>query len=430
MFRIMLMTIFLFPLSGISSGEAVEEGDIPNLVSVLPVFFVPQGVSAPTPDQASRLERHLQLAQRYYKQILKQQDTFTLAKEKPRVVRAKRNLYYYTSPSRKNDFDREILGEVFQEFTLNRFNCPFVFVIILMNPERNYPRGGGRPFNKGFNGGGGFVLISSYSLDRNPVFQGTLQHELGHSFGLVHVSSYGYDQRNNPSVMSYIKDPWIGFKATKNRGKFIPEDIRALSMNTKIFRKLRFDPKIDVPKGYKLARIVRLTTKEEIPGQKSYEIKVHTTSGEANGSSVSNIVLGLIEESKASVYRKAKGLNPKSMWLSNPSNKGLVDVELTFPIEVALNKICVHSGCGGNNYLARTIIIQAKVQNSYTDVCSQDLTGVDTYVSFEPHKAKNWRLHFGANPGGQVAIRGLRFYSPTTEIFCQLYPLYPWYPWR
>jgi len=234
MFRIMLAIIFFSPLSGIFSGEALGEGAIPNQVSVLPVYFVPQGVPATTSDQASRLERHLQIAQRYYKQIVKQRDTFTLAKEKPRIVHAKRNLYYYTSPSRKNDFDREKLGEVFQEFKLNRFNSRYVFVIILMNPERTYPRGGGRPFNKGFNGGGGFVLISSYSLDRNPVFQGTLQHELGHSFGLVHVSSYGYDQRNNPSVMSYIKDPWIGFKATKNRGKFIPEDIRALSMNTKL----------------------------------------------------------------------------------------------------------------------------------------------------------------------------------------------------
>ena len=50
--------------------------------------------------------------------------------------------------------------------------------------------------------------------------------------------------------------------------------------------------------------------------------------------------------------------------------------------------------------LARKILIQAKVQNSYRDVCSQDLTRVHTYVSFEAHKAKNWRLHFGANPGG------------------------------
>ena len=51
--------------------------------------------------------------------------------------------------------------------------------------------------------GGGTVLLSSYEFDRAPNVQSSVQHELGHSFGLPHVDVYGYDMGSNDSLMSY-----------------------------------------------------------------------------------------------------------------------------------------------------------------------------------------------------------------------------------
>ncbi len=94
-----------------------------------------------------------------------------------------------------------------------------------MNPNDGWPAGGGRPFNGGFNTGGGIVIMSSNGLDRAPNFQSTLQHELGHAFGLPHVDVYGYDMQTNMSMMSYNPSHHTnGFEPSATPGRFIPED--------------------------------------------------------------------------------------------------------------------------------------------------------------------------------------------------------------
>lgn len=58
--------------------------------------------------------------------------------------------------------------------------------------------------NGGFNTGGGTILIASRHFTDRPNGQSTLQHELGHAFGLPHIDAYGYPLRgNSPSIMSY-----------------------------------------------------------------------------------------------------------------------------------------------------------------------------------------------------------------------------------
>ena len=121
-----------------------------------------------------------------------------------------------------------------------------------------------------------------FALDDILWFQSSLQHELGHSFGLVHVESYGYDQNKNRSIMSYNTDlRWKGFRPPKKPGILIPEDLRALAKNKKVFPNLYFDPAIDIPSDYKISKtVIRLSLKGKFPGQKDYQIKVETDSGE------------------------------------------------------------------------------------------------------------------------------------------------------
>ena len=121
--------------------------------------------------------------------------------------------------------------ELMQELKTNRHTCPYVFCTVVMNPKSRFPVGGGRPINGGINTGGGILVISSYALDRIPNFQSTLQHELGHAFGLPHVDVYRYNMKTNPSIMSYNPiHKTNGFRPARRPGKLIPEDIRALTL--------------------------------------------------------------------------------------------------------------------------------------------------------------------------------------------------------
>ena len=78
---------------------------------------------------------------------------------------------------------------------------------------------------------------------------------------------YGYDMGTNPSVMSYNpKHHTDGFKPSRTPGILIAEDIRALALNRRVFSRLRFDAKKDVPAGYTMQKIVTLGPMT-IPGQ-------------------------------------------------------------------------------------------------------------------------------------------------------------------
>jgi hypothetical protein len=229
----------------------------PDEVKVLPVFFVAKDESPPTKRQEASLQKHVTWAQTRYKQMLKGRGTFALAAGEPQVYHAEHDAVYYRAQS--EGAAPQIVDELLRRYKYNRYNCPLIFVAIVMNPRDAYPGGGARPFNGGINSGGGIVEMSSYGLDRAPNFQSTLQHELGHAFGLPHVDAYGYDMEKNPSLMSYNpKHHTDGFKPSKTPGILIAEDIRALALNRRVFPRLRFDPKTDVPQGYTMQRIVTL----------------------------------------------------------------------------------------------------------------------------------------------------------------------------
>ena len=128
-----------------------------------------------------------------------------------------------------------------------------------MNPRERYPVGGGRPINGGVNTGGGIVLLSSYALEQLPEFQSTLQHEIGHSFGLSHVDVLGYDMETNASIMSYnVAHQWNVFNPPKSQGILIPENLNKINVNKFVFPKYTYNAEAEMPKGYKMATRIDL----------------------------------------------------------------------------------------------------------------------------------------------------------------------------
>jgi hypothetical protein len=212
----------------------------PERVKVLPVFLVPKDQMAPTRDQRDRFIRHLQWARARFAQLLPEANTFEFAKTEPSVYSAPWPLLAYRALP--EDGAPQFASELLRHYNENRFTCPYIFVIILMNPCEGRPAGGGRPVNGAQNRGGGIVILSSYALDHSTNFQSTLQHELGHSFGLPHSDVYGYSLTDSDSMMSYNpKHHTRGFEPSANPALLIEEDRRALAINQRVFPGLKWE---------------------------------------------------------------------------------------------------------------------------------------------------------------------------------------------
>jgi len=245
--------------------EMIEKGENENLlaffngeplvylekVTVLPVFFVPSDATEPTEAEKQMINRHLILAQEWYTKNLKGRDTFALEKE-PLIYKSPHDLKYLADSTDLGA--AKILTELMEKLKVNRYSLPYVLMIIVMNPNANFPAGGGRPINGYVNAGGGIVIASSYPFkDPSNLFQSTLEHELGHAFGLMHIDVYGYDQTTSKSIMSYNENcQWRGFDAPFDQCILIPEDLQALARNKLVFPKFYFDKEKDLPAGYAL----------------------------------------------------------------------------------------------------------------------------------------------------------------------------------
>ena len=231
-------------------------GATPLRVGVLPLFFVPKGEQEPSNDESDRLIRHAQWSQKRYGEFLGGR-TFELAAGNPVVYRASHDLAFYRK--QPEGAAPQLVAELLQHFKVSRTSCRSVYLVVVMNPHDDFPNGGGRPVNGGYGTGGGVVTLSSFALDRIPNFQSTLQHELGHSFGLPHVDVYGYSLSSNPSIMSYNPAHHTnGFHPSATPGTLIPEDRRGLAMNQRVFPGLQFAPAKEIPKGYRIRAVVSL----------------------------------------------------------------------------------------------------------------------------------------------------------------------------
>ena len=175
------------------------------------------------------LLKYVQIAQSRYKEMLLDEGTFSVDEE-TLVLGLTHSISFYRN--RPEDGVPEMTGEVLDQLQVSRFSCPWIFVMVVMNPTVDFPPGGGRPLNGGINTGGGVVVMSSSALDSSPNFESTLQHELGHAFGLPHVDSYGRDMQNDSSLMSYNpKHHTRGYTASPTPGVLVSQDLAALAKN-------------------------------------------------------------------------------------------------------------------------------------------------------------------------------------------------------
>jgi hypothetical protein len=228
-----------------------------NQIVIKGVFFVPQGGPNPKIEDIKTLNRHIQWSRERYRVMLNGRDTFEISRRTTEIYHSHHPLDYFKG--KPEDAAPWYLEELFEHFGYDRNTCPYVYVIVVATETDGFLKGGGRNFNGGLNLGGGLVIISLHTLRNSPNFQSTLRHELGHSFGLVHVEAYGYDMGTNESIMSYNKKHHTEFfKESDTPGILIPEDIRSLAKNKRVFQKLTFDKNKDIPQGYKIKKNVTL----------------------------------------------------------------------------------------------------------------------------------------------------------------------------
>ena len=396
--------------------------ELPEQVSVLPLFFVPAGESAPTEGQKQALKRHLEICRKRYAEMLGNHDGFRVEPGWPRVIRSRKTLAeLHALPE---DAAPEIVATLLTEFKVNRYTCPYVFLAVVINPGQDWPAGGGRPLNGGFDTGGGIVVLSSRGLDATPHFQSTVQHELGHGFGLPHVSAYGYDMATSPSLMSYNpRHHAKGFRAAADPGRLMPEERRGLALNQRAFPGLRFDPRRDVPAGYTLAGLGWIPPMN-IPGQPPYPPLVSTSSGEDFGSRVGSIVGGRILPSAAPAEGARQSFDGKLMWQSGRAgaNGGWVMLDVVFPAAVTLTRVGIHSQHSGKYHAADALRVEVASSGGFDPVGETALESVDQVVPITSRTARSWRLWLHAADGNAVVLRGLRFFGRKGEIVPPVVP--------
>lgn len=403
--------------NGVELNPGEPSGDylIPPIVSVLPVFFIPKNEKQPGEIENNSLVKHLKWAQSRYSELLGGH-TFSISDQPVLVYQAEYTSSVYQGL--KGMISNQIAGELLRFLKLNRFSCPFVLFTVFRSDRLDFPQGQGRPFNGGFNTGGGISIVSSYALNQIPNFQSTVQHELGHAFGLPHVDAYGYDMKTCDSIMSYnLAHHTREFSPSSHPGIFIAEDLRGLALNQRVFPGFRFPNNVNVAGiNSEIKTISRMDIFEQ-----NMKIKVSTSSGEAYSSRISNILQNVIKPSNENDGKVTYDKN--TMWHSDLSANGWVSLEIIFPQEVALTAIGVHSQHSGIYHKAETIQVEVINRNGRVKIGEYRLNSIDQRVTFPLTTAKTWKLSFKTTSSKYLVLRGLQFFSGSNEIYP---PLIPW----
>jgi hypothetical protein len=389
---------------------------------MLPVILVATDQKSPTQNETRVWMRHLMWSQKFFHQQLSGRDTFEFAKNVPDVVRLKRPLSYYKSLGKAQPA-LHWTAELLDHYGVSRFQCPYTFCCLVMNARERWPIGGGRTINGGINRGGGLLVMSSFAINRLPNTQSTLRHELAHTCGLPHVDVYRYDMTTSHSVMAYNQNHRTnGFRDSPTPPEFIPEDVRALSLAQRVFPKLKFSPERDLPARYNLFPQVTTLGPMPLPGHPIYGPVLTTPSGEDNGSKVTNV-------NRREVLPSAgPGITFRQqwMWASSKQPDGRVVLNLTFPAEVSLTRLVIHSEHSGKYNRAHGIRIETRDGNDTRVVTEQPILKADASVEFTAATARDWRLTFKAGPTNKVCLRGLQYFSNERALFPPAVP----YDWR
>lgn len=383
----------------------------PEKVSVLPILHVPHGVAAPSDAVAKMVYRHVKWSQERYQQLLG--TTFEIGSPNTLLFRGRYTLDQYKAFD--NKVGSYIHAQHLEHLQVNRFNCPYVLFTVLYNPKDVFPFGRGGSMNGGFGTGGGTVLMSSFSITDKPNAQSTIQHELGHAFGLPHIDVYGYQLRgDSPSIMAYNpKHHTNFFKPSATPGVFIPEDLRGLALNQLAFPNLVFDSNKQIPHGYEIKGHVLSNSAAQYPESLDYAISVSTDAGEMLRTKAKNVVLGRIEPSPGPEIH----FNTGSMWQSEVI-KGEGNIDLTFPFPVELTSMRIYGGHSGRIHPVESVrILVPSKGNAFSEIASQKFESLDGHVKFAATESQSWRLALKPGSSGKICIRGIRFFSDQTEVF-------------
>ncbi|MCC7072541.1 MAG: hypothetical protein IT383_14530 [Deltaproteobacteria bacterium] len=383
---------------------------VPNpvgrLVAVKPLFAVPVGARMPSQGERTLLAKHLQIAQARYQQLLEGQDTFAIESTPDVVTLAHDGAWYLEHSPEWIPATAALTDELLTHYGLDRHRAPFVFVIVVMGEVPDGMSGNGMPLNGGYaNGGGAVSLPQPYLL--SPNFQSTLQHELGHAFGLPHVDVYGYDMSSNDSIMSYnLGHHTDGLEA--GVGELIPEDLFALDKAERVFP--RFTWSGAAPPGYVRAPTYFL---HAMPLQTHpWEVIASTNDGEMFGSAASHALQSYLRPSSSDV-----GFDASIMWHAAydlvPGT--LVAVDLDLPVPVALDAMGVHTEHSGVHHRADRLRITS-LDDGVVRV-DVPITSADARVSFAPFVASRIRVQLGVPASGSITVRGLRFFEGALEVF-------------
>lgn len=388
-------------------------------IQVLPVFFVPSDEQPPKEQQMELFRKHLELAKERFRVMLKNRDTFDLSPTTS-IYRSANSLDFFKSKQeRLGDF---VTIELLDYFHVDRHACPYVFAVVLMNPHDNVPAGGGIPINAGYNTGGGILEVASYRLDTGDSFQNTLEHELGHAFGLPHVGeAYGHDMQTSPSIMSYNpRKNWQGLTPAEEPGSLIPEDLKAISYNKRVFPDFTFDAQTDIPAGYPMVNtVIALYPPVRLPGHPPYEVQVSSESPTQEGS-LNNVVPKFIESPQSTKM--------ENLWVSGDAPEdGWIRITVQFPEEETLTSIALHSQHGESINRAQAMRVEYKAGNNLMMVTEQKIETPDELVSFAQKKAQLWRFSLKPGESKRVTIRGMEFFNGDIQLYAPLYPYKLWH---
>jgi len=310
---------------------------------------------------------------------------------------------------------------------------------LLIDPLAEWNAGWGRNLNGEYDLGGGFLVISSAFFDQGKLMS-TLIHELGHSFGLVHVNDRAgnnglsagssiyqcyYDPNQSNSIMSYkIANQTNSTEPAQIPGCLLGDEIEALSRNRLVFPDLAFDSDNDFdcppdqpgcPPHDKVVRREPLGPMHMFFCTTGFEMPI-------DGSKIQN----LNDQPGRWILSShpAIGFVGARMWQSSAANKaGWVDFKVTFPMFVSLNRLIIYTEHSGKYNKAE--MVQIERQNSkgtFSFLKRQATPEPDTEIEFPSIETQVLKLALKAGDSNTLSVRGIRFFLDDDELFPPLGP--------